>query len=81
MGRVNDPNLDALLDQGRTTLHQQERNHIYQDAQRLIASQLYVLPLFLRPDVTLTSASVVNYIDNGTGVGNEWNIGDWWLNS
>lgn len=78
-GRVNDPNLDALLNQGRTTLDQPTRMQLYRNAQHLIANQLYVLPLFLFPNITLTSARVVNYADNGTGVGNEWNAGDWWL--
>lgn len=78
-GRISDSNLDTLFDQGRATVNQDERVKIYKQAQELIADQVYIVPLIRFPNITLTSAQVVNYADNISVVGNAWNIGDWWL--
>jgi len=80
-GRINDPQLDALFAQGRTTLDQSQRLRIYKQVQDLIADQIYFLPLYQFPDITLTSAQIVNYADDISEAGNAWNIGDWWLSS
>jgi len=40
---LGDPQLDELLEQGRATTDHDERNEIYQEAQKLIAEQAYVI--------------------------------------
>lgn len=46
---LNDPELDALLEAGRTTTDAAERAQIYNDVQALIAEQAYVLVLYGYP--------------------------------
>jgi hypothetical protein len=52
---------------------------IYVTLQKLLISKVYTIPIYLRPNITLTSLNVGNYIDNPTTAGNEWNAGDWYL--
>jgi peptide/nickel transport system substrate-binding protein len=77
--RVNDAGVDELLDEGRTTLDSAQRSQRYKDVQRILIQNVYVVPLFLEPNITLTSALIGNYLTNPTFLGNEWNIGDWYL--
>jgi peptide/nickel transport system substrate-binding protein len=77
--RVNDPDVDKLLDEGRTTLDPVKRHDIYVTLQKLLIQKAYVIPMYLRPNITLTSLNVGNYTDNPTAAGNEWNASDWYL--
>src|SRR5215472_6379299 len=53
--QLNDPKLDGMLQQGRSTLNQQQRSNIYKNAQAyMIDQQAYQLPLYIRPNITLT---------------------------
>ena len=47
--RYRNPQLDALLEQGRTTVDRTERKKIYAEVQRMLARDLPVLPLW-QPD-------------------------------
>jgi len=76
--RVNDMGVDQLLDEGRTTLDSAHRSQIYKDVQRILVQKVYVIPLFLVPNITLTSTFIGNYLTNPTYFGDEWNIGDWY---
>lgn len=42
-GRFNDPEIDALFDQGRETDDEQERQQIYEDLNRRLNEELYML--------------------------------------
>ncbi len=75
---LSDPHLDSLLEQGRTTLDQQKRSNIYKDVQAYMIQQAYQIPLYVRPNITLTDQVVGNFAPNPTSAGNEWNIGEWW---
>jgi peptide/nickel transport system substrate-binding protein len=77
--RVNDPNINSLLEQGRVTLERAERMRLYKDLQRDLVKDVYVVPLYLRPNVVLVNPHIGNYQDNPTDAGNLWNVGDWFL--
>jgi peptide/nickel transport system substrate-binding protein len=76
--RVNNPQVDQALDQGRTMLDNGKRTQIYKDLQRTLIQQVYTIPMYLRPDITLTSTLIGNYYSNPTSAGNTWNVGDWY---
>lgn len=77
--RVNDLGVDELLDEGRATLDPATRSEHYKDVQRILVQKVYVVPLYLVPNITLVSPGVGNFLANPLNVGNEWNIGDWFL--
>jgi peptide/nickel transport system substrate-binding protein len=77
--RVNDPQVDQLLEQGRTTLDPAKRHDIYVTLQKLLIQDVYTIPMYLRPNITLTRDNVGNYIENPTSAGNTWNVGDWFV--
>lgn len=45
-GLVDDPDADALLEQGRTTVDPDERRSIYSELQRYLAEQIYTIHLY-----------------------------------
>ncbi len=75
---VSDTGVDQLLDEGRATLDGAQRSQIYKDVQRILVQKVYVVPLYLIPNIALTSAVIGNYLENPTVAGNEWNVGDWY---
>jgi ABC-type transport system substrate-binding protein/serine/threonine protein kinase len=77
--RVNDLGVDELLDEGRVTLDPATRSEHYKDVQRILVQKVYVVPLYLVPNITLTSPKIGNFLANPVDIGNEWNIGDWFL--
>jgi ABC-type transport system substrate-binding protein len=76
--RVDDIGVDELLDEGRTTLDSARRSQIYKGVQRILVQKVYVIPLYLEPNIALTSSIIGNYVSNPTLLGNAWNIGDWY---
>ncbi|MHB1110567.1 MAG: ABC transporter substrate-binding protein, partial [Devosia sp.] len=44
--RVNDPELDALLDAGRSTLDKEKRMEAYMAVQEIVSANTYLIPLF-----------------------------------
>jgi peptide/nickel transport system substrate-binding protein len=76
--RVADPKVDHLLQQGRVTMNTTKRSNIYKQLQKYIIGQVYTIPLYMRPNITLTDNRVSNYFPNPTAAGNEWNVGEWW---
>jgi peptide/nickel transport system substrate-binding protein len=75
---LNDPQLDQMLQQGRSTIDQQKRSNVYKNVQSyMIQQQAYQVPLYTRPNITLTDGVLGNYFPNPISVGNEWNVGDW----
>jgi peptide/nickel transport system substrate-binding protein len=76
---LSDTKLDQMLQQGRSTIDQQQRSTIYKNVQAyMVQQQAYQVPLYTRPNITLTDGSVGNYFPNPVSVGNQWNIGDWY---
>jgi peptide/nickel transport system substrate-binding protein len=77
--RTNDPKLDQMLDQGRTTLDPAKRSQIYKDFQEyFIDQEAYQVPLYIRPNVTLNDSTLGNFFPNPSSLGNEWNVGEWY---
>lgn len=77
--RLNDPLIDHDLDQGRKTLDTAARTHIYKALQQVLVQKVYVVPLFLFPNLALINPAIGNYQDNPFLGGNLWNVGDWFL--
>src|SRR5262249_30008640 len=77
--RVNDPNIDSLLDRGRVTLNVDTRTQLYKDIQRALVDQVIVVPLYLVPNLVMVQSTIGNEQDNPTSSGNLWNVGDWFL--
>ncbi len=78
---LNDSNIDNLLQQARSTLDQAQRSNYYKQVQADMLQQAYQLPLYQRPNITLTDAIVGNYFPNPTSIGNQWNVSEWWRKS
>jgi peptide/nickel transport system substrate-binding protein len=77
--RVNDPQVDQALTDGGKELDPAKRHTIYVNLLKHIIEQVYTIPMYLRPNVTLTSTNIANYFPNPTSAGNEWNIADWFF--
>ncbi len=77
--RVNDQNIDIPLEEGRMTLDMSRRTQLYQDIQRVLVQDVYVIPLYLRPNLALVNPNIGNYQANPTDSGNLWNVSDWFL--
>ncbi len=60
--RLRSPALDALLEQGRSTLELEQRVAIYAKVQALLASELPVIPLWHDDVVAITSARLPSYV-------------------
>jgi len=77
--RINNPQIDKDLTQGRYTVDLAKRIPYYQDLQKIvIAQQVYTLPLYIRPNITTQNTAIQNFVPSPSSVGNEWNIADWW---
>ncbi len=44
---INDKQLDALLEKGRTTVNNEERLKVYADVQKLVVEQAYWVPIYI----------------------------------
>jgi peptide/nickel transport system substrate-binding protein len=77
--RVNDPQVDQLLKEANSTLDIAKRHDLIIQLQKYLIEHVYVIPMYLRPNLTLTTPNIGNYFDNPTAAGNMWNVGDWYL--
>jgi peptide/nickel transport system substrate-binding protein len=77
--RVNDPVVDQALTDGGKELDPAKRHTIYVNLIKHIIEQVYTIPMYLRPNVTLTTSNLANFFPNPTSYGNEWNMGDWFF--
>jgi peptide/nickel transport system substrate-binding protein len=76
--QVQDPKVDKLLEEGRTTIDPSKRSNVYKQLQKYLIQQVYSIPLYLRPNITLTNGKLGNYFPNPITQENEWDIGEWW---
>jgi peptide/nickel transport system substrate-binding protein len=60
-GCVNDPRIDAYLEEGRRTFDIKKREQIYIDAQRLIAGECYLYPLAYDNITTATRSDLKGF--------------------
>ncbi len=77
--RVDDPKIDQYFEQALAEVDFTKNANIYKQLLKYVAEQMYELPLYIRPNITLTDNKVGNYFPNPTSAGNEWNIGDWYV--
>jgi peptide/nickel transport system substrate-binding protein len=60
--RIRDPELDRLLEAGRTTIERARRAHIYREVQHLLARELPIIPLWHEDVVAVTSGRLDDYV-------------------
>jgi peptide/nickel transport system substrate-binding protein len=72
------PEVDALLVKGGTTLDQSARVPLYQQIQAIVRGDLPFLPLFQYSFVEGTKANLVGYAPNVNVRSNCWNIATWY---
>jgi peptide/nickel transport system substrate-binding protein len=58
----NNPEFDALLEQGRVEKNQDRRRDIYGRAQKILAEQLPYINLFFAVEYTAMQASIQNFV-------------------
>jgi peptide/nickel transport system substrate-binding protein len=78
---VNDPKIDQLLAQGRSTLDPAQRKQIYHDLLFYVAQQSMFFPLYARPNIVLVDPKVGNFKNNPTSAGFTWNTPDYFVKS
>jgi len=61
-GRYANPQVDRLLDEGRTAMEPSERKRIYGEAQRLIAEDLPYVPLWWQKNIVAKKTSVHGFV-------------------
>jgi ABC-type transport system substrate-binding protein len=73
---VDDPIVTNALKQGLQSLTFATRKKWYDLVQARVADQVYVIPLFQRPNITIDDGTIVNYKPNPSFV-NIWNTWEW----
>lgn len=76
-GAVNDPELDRLLEAGRTTIVDADRMLVYHDVQRVLNEGAYLLPVYVQETFSVASSRVEGLRFNALG---GWLLHDLWLN-
>lgn len=66
-GKVNDPELDAVLEAGRETVVDEDRMLIYHDAQRIMNENAYILPVYVNEVYVVSNARVQDLLFSVTG--------------
>jgi len=66
-GRVNDPELDALLDTGDTTQDPSARRAVYDRVEGRLREQLYIFPLWHENQVVVTSRRASGFVPSTEG--------------
>lgn len=66
-GKINDPELDAVLEAGRETVVDEDRMLIYHDAQRIMNENAYILPVYVNEVYVVSNARVKDLLFSVTG--------------
>ncbi|HEX6548116.1 MAG TPA: peptide ABC transporter substrate-binding protein [Candidatus Dormibacteraeota bacterium] len=77
--RCRDPEIDAALAEGRSTLDAQKRGQAYSRFLAAYRGARCEVPLFQRLDVAVTANGLHNVAPNPAATGNTWNAVDWWV--
>jgi len=64
--QYSNPEVDALLEEGRTTLDQEKRKEIYREAQRIIAEDAPMVFLYVNPQASAMQENVRGFDVNPT---------------
>lgn len=74
--QVNNEQLDALLEKGRTTLDTGERQKIYEEVQKIVVDQAYLIPLYTEKKYDLVNKRIEAVkLDQGNLM-----LNDMWVN-
>lgn len=74
--QVNNKQLDALLEKGRTTLDTGERQKIYEEIQKIVVDQAYLIPLYTEKKYDLVNKRIEAVkLDQGNLM-----LNDMWVN-
>ena len=77
--RISDPIIDAALTQARATVVFAQRITYYHQFLERLATQLYIIPLYIDVNILTVNTHLQNVIPNPNAVANTWNISDWWV--
>jgi peptide/nickel transport system substrate-binding protein len=77
--QVNDPDLDRILTDLKTTADFTKGLALMQEFQKIYVEQAVEVPLYFRKDVNLVQPYVKNWFGNPTSVGHTWNCADWFI--
>jgi peptide/nickel transport system substrate-binding protein len=77
--RMQLPELDKLIEQGRTTLDKNQRKEIYNKIQELIAQEATNLFVYARVFFDGAKNKVHNFKPVAGGGVNTWNTHEWWI--
>lgn len=75
--QLADADLDALIDEGVSTIDQSARLEIYKNIQGVLRENLYVLPIFQYASTEGSKAGLSGYVRNPNYRTNCWNIKTW----
>ncbi|HLX55446.1 MAG TPA: peptide ABC transporter substrate-binding protein [Ktedonobacteraceae bacterium] len=78
-GRIKDPVIDQALTMGRYTVPFAQRVQDYHRFLEQLASQVYLIPLYIEENIILVSDRVQDVLPNPDAFTNNWNIADWWV--
>lgn len=72
--RVNDPELDALLEKGRITLDADERKQVYADIQEIVVEEAYWVPIYTNKLLHIVNDRVhnVSIVDSTMVLHDSW---------
>ncbi len=77
-GRISDAVIDSALTAGRNTITFSQRLSDYHTFLEQLASQVYIIPLYIELNIVILSSHAQNFLPNPNILANNWNIGDWW---
>lgn len=60
VSRINNPEINELLEQGRTELDAEKRNEIYVKVSQIIAEEAYCLPLYFNRSTIVYNKDLKN---------------------
>lgn len=66
-GRIRDPELDALLDEGDATIDRERRREIYARMEARIAERAWILPLFYEDQIVVTGPRAAGFAASAEG--------------
>lgn len=76
-GKINDAELDAVLEAGRATVVDADRMVIYHEAQRIMNENAYIMPIYVPETYSVYNARVTDIKFFVTG---GWILHDIWIN-
>lgn len=75
-GKIDDPELDAALEAGRTTVVDADRMLIYHDAQRIMNENAYIMPIYVPETYSVYNTRVQDIL---FAVNGAWLLHDVWI--